>query len=205
LPSTPSSAERHRSERRWLLLIAGVVVVGLVAGVTVWALPDDTRPAPRHGTSGSTHPVIDPGPVDVGAPAPRFELPALDGRGTVSLAALRGQPVIVNFWASWCNPCRAEFPLLEKTLRAHRHEGLAVVGVTYQDIPSDSRAFVRKTHASWPQVVDRNGAVAQAYGVRALPQSFFIRPDGTLAAHVFGITSRDALRKPLEELLTPPK
>jgi cytochrome c biogenesis protein CcmG/thiol:disulfide interchange protein DsbE len=107
----------------------------------------------------------------------------------------------VNFWASWCNPCRQEFPLLKEALREHRARRLAVIGVTYQDIPSDSRAFVKRRDAGWPQGVDDGGAVAKAFGVRAIPQSFFVRADGTIAARVFGFTSESALARPLAELV----
>ena len=149
-----------------------------------------TRPGSVTGAGG-----------EVGSPAPDFQLPALDGRGDVRLADYRGRPVIVNFWASWCNPCREEFPLLKQALREHRDQRLAVIGVTYQDIPSDSRAFVKQRSAGWPQGVDDGGAVANAFGVRAIPQSFFVRADGTVAARVFGFTSEAALAGPLEELL----
>jgi cytochrome c biogenesis protein CcmG, thiol:disulfide interchange protein DsbE len=148
------------------------------------------RPGSVSGTGG-----------DVGSAAPDFQVPALDGGGDVHLADFRGRPVIVNFWASWCNPCRQEFPLLQQALRDHRANGLAVVGVTYQDIPGDSRDFVKKRNATWPQGVDDNGEVAQAFGVRAIPQSFFVRPDGTIAARVFGITTATALADPLAKLL----
>jgi thiol-disulfide isomerase/thioredoxin len=107
----------------------------------------------------------------------------------------------VNFWASWCNPCRQEFPLLENALRQHRADGLAVIGVTFQDIPYDSRDFVKKRSATWPQGVDNDGTVARAFGVRAIPQTFFVRADGTIAARVFGITSEAALADPLAKLL----
>jgi cytochrome c biogenesis protein CcmG, thiol:disulfide interchange protein DsbE len=140
------------------------------------------------------------GVAEVGSPAPDFVLPSLDGNDDVRLAHFRGRPVIVNFWASWCNPCREEFPLLKEALRDHRAEGLAVIGVTYQDIPSDSRAFVEKMDASWPQGVD-DGGVAEAFGVRAIPQTFFVGRDGTIVARVFGITSQDKLDKPLGKLL----
>ncbi len=109
--------------------------------------------------------------------------------------------MIVNFWASWCNPCRKEFPLLKKALREHSRAHLTVVGVTYQDIPDDSRDFVKKMGSGWAQSVDQTGAVAQAYGVRAVPQSFFVRADGTIAARVFGITTEAALADPLAKLL----
>lgn len=149
-----------------------------------------TRPGPVTGVGG-----------EVGSPAPDFQLPALDGRGDVRLADYRGRPVIVNFWASWCNPCREEFPLLKQALRDHRAQRLAVIGVTYQDIASDSRGFVKRQRATWPQGVDDGGAVADAFGVRAIPQSFFVRADGTIAARVFGFTSEAALAGPLEALL----
>jgi cytochrome c biogenesis protein CcmG/thiol:disulfide interchange protein DsbE len=198
LPSTRSSEPSDRPPRRrgWLLILAGVLTVGLVAGVLVALLGDSsesggtTRPGSVTGAGG-----------EVGSPAPDFQLPALDGRGDVRLADHRGRPVIVNFWASWCNPCREEFPLLKQALRDHRAERLAVIGVTYQDIASDSRAFVKQQRATWPQGVDDGGAVADAYGVRAIPVSFFVRADGTIAARVFGFTSEAALAGPLEALL----
>jgi cytochrome c biogenesis protein CcmG/thiol:disulfide interchange protein DsbE len=198
LPSTRSSepAERPRRRRGWLVILAGVLTVGLVAGLLVAVLGDGsdsggaTRPGSVRGTGG-----------DVGSPAPDFRLPALDGHGDERLADYRGRPVIVNFWASWCNPCRQEFPLLKQALRDHRRQRLAVIGVTFQDIPSDSRAFVKRQQATWPQGVDDGGAVASAFGVRAIPQSFFVRADGTIAARVFGFTSGSALAGPLAELL----
>jgi cytochrome c biogenesis protein CcmG/thiol:disulfide interchange protein DsbE len=199
LPSTRSSepADRPRPRRRgWLFILAGVLTVGLVAGVLVAVLGDGsdsggtTRPGSVSGAGG-----------EVGSPAPVFRLPALDGHGDERLADYRGRPVIVNFWASWCNPCRKEFPLLKQALRDHRAQHLAVIGVTYQDIPSDSRTFVKQKQATWPQGVDDGGAVASAFGVRAIPQSFFVRADGTIAARVFGFTSESALAGPLAQLL----
>jgi cytochrome c biogenesis protein CcmG, thiol:disulfide interchange protein DsbE len=168
-----------------------------VAGVLVAVLDreSDSDGSTRRGAVAAT------GGAEVGSPAPDFVLPALDGNREVRLADFRGRPVIVNFWASWCNPCRQEFPLLEQALREHRTQRLAVIGVTYQDIPSDSRAFVKQRSAGWPQGVDGGGAVANAFGVRAIPQSFFVRADGTIAARVFGFTSESALARPLAELL----
>jgi cytochrome c biogenesis protein CcmG, thiol:disulfide interchange protein DsbE len=199
LPSTRSSepADRPRPRRRgWLLILAGVLTVGLVAGVLVAVLGDgsDSGGTMRAGSVSGAG-------AEVGSPAPDFQLPALDGHGNERLADYRGWPVIVNFWASWCNPCRKEFALLKQALRDHRAQHLAVIGVTYQDIRSDSRTFVKQKQATWPQGVDDGGAVASAYGVRAIPQSFFVRADGTIAARVFGFTSESALAGPLAQLL----
>jgi cytochrome c biogenesis protein CcmG/thiol:disulfide interchange protein DsbE len=180
------------------LILAGVLVVGVVAGVLMTVLDNGSQ----SDDSTRRAEVSVAGVAEVGSPAPDFALPALDGSGEVRLADVRGRPVIVNFWASWCNPCREEFPLLKEALRDHRADELAVIGVTYQDIPSDSRAFVNKMDATWPQGVDDGGQVAEAYGVRAIPQTFFIAPDGTIVARVFGITSQDKLDQPLRKLLT---
>jgi cytochrome c biogenesis protein CcmG/thiol:disulfide interchange protein DsbE len=199
LPSTSSSAPTERPARRrgWLLILAGVLTVGLVAGVLVAVLDSGSESGGgmRRGAV-----VAGAGP-EVGSAAPDFSLPALDGHGDVRLADFRGRPVIVNFWASWCNPCRQEFPLLQQALRDHRGERLAVIGVTFRDIPDDSRNFVSQMKATWRQAVDDDQAVAKAYGVRSIPLTFFVRADGTIAARVFGFTSEAALADPLAKLL----
>jgi cytochrome c biogenesis protein CcmG/thiol:disulfide interchange protein DsbE len=200
LPSTRSSGPTDTPalrRRGWLLILTGVLVVGVVAGVLVAVLDRESQ------SDGSTRrSVAVEGVAEVGSAAPDVVLPALDGGGEVRLADFRGRPVIVNFWASWCNPCRDEFPLLKMARREHRADRLEVVGVTYQDIPGDSRDFVKKMGATWPQGVDDGGAVAKAFGVRAIPQTFFVGPDGTIVARVFGITSQDKLDEPLRKLLT---
>jgi cytochrome c biogenesis protein CcmG/thiol:disulfide interchange protein DsbE len=198
LPSTRSSGPTDSLPRRrgWLLILAGVVVVGLVAGALIAVLDDNSASdgSMRGGAVGA-------GGAEVGSPAPDFVLPALDGGGEVRLADFRGRPVIVNFWASWCNPCRDEFPLLKQALRDHRADRLAVIGVTYRDIPDDSRNFVEQMKAGWPQAVDDDRVVADAFGVRSIPITFFIRPDGTIAARQFGFTSEAALAEPIGKLL----
>jgi cytochrome c biogenesis protein CcmG, thiol:disulfide interchange protein DsbE len=200
LPSTRSSGptDRPARGRGWLLILAGVLVVGLVAGVLVAVLDRESE------SNGSTQRggVVDAGGAEVGSPAPDFVLPALDGDGEVRLSDFRGRPVIVNFWASWCNPCRDEFPLLEEALRDHRADKLAVIGVTYRDIPADSRDFVEEMKATWPQAVDDDRVVADAFGVRSIPITFFVRADGTIAARQFGFTSEAALADPIGKLLS---
>jgi cytochrome c biogenesis protein CcmG, thiol:disulfide interchange protein DsbE len=138
--------------------------------------------------------------AETGEPAPDFTLATLNGE-TVRLSDLRGRPVVVNFWASWCNPCREEFPLLADALDEHGDRDLAVVGVTYRDIESDSRAFVEEFGATWPQAVDEDAEVARAYGVRAIPQTFFVARDGRIADRIFGFSSERALEEPLAKIL----
>jgi cytochrome c biogenesis protein CcmG, thiol:disulfide interchange protein DsbE len=201
LPSTPSSAppERPASRRSWLVILVGVIVVAGVAGVVAALTASDDESTGSTPTSQ----VSVEGVAEVGDRAPDFELPALDGTGTVRLSDFRGRPVILNFWASWCDPCRDEFPVLKQALREHAGDDLAVVGVTYKDIPSDSRAFVRKMKAGWPIGEDERGTVgAEEYGVRALPQTFFIDADGKIVDRYFaGLTSEAELESALDKLL----
>lgn len=111
-------------------------------------------------------------------PAPAFELPRLDGTGMLSLASLRGKYVVVNFWASWCVPCRDEAPLLERAWREYRDRGLVVVGINIQDLEREARRFVAELALSYPNVRDRDGRVSRAYGTTGVPESFFIDPQG---------------------------
>src|SRR5262249_58130873 len=113
-----------------------------------------------------------------GDPAPDFTATTLDGT-TVHLSDFAGKPVVLNFWASWCNPCRDEFPLLRTAL--HRHgDDYVMLGVDNRDIESDAKDFAKKQRADWPNAFDSSGAIYKAYGVAAMPQTFFIKPDGTI-------------------------
>jgi cytochrome c biogenesis protein CcmG, thiol:disulfide interchange protein DsbE len=209
LPSTSSStsAEGGRPRRGRLVLLAAIVVAA-VGAVTGWAVasgssPRSTSSSPsRHASPSGGTATTAAGAPTVGPAAPGFSLTTLTG-GHVSLAALAGHPVLVNFWASWCYPCRQEFPLLRAALARHRAQGLVIVGVSFQDIPDDARAFVREQHADWIFARDDDGAVAAAYGVRPVPETFFVRRDGTLARRLFGITSARELEQDLNGILPP--
>jgi cytochrome c biogenesis protein CcmG/thiol:disulfide interchange protein DsbE len=108
--------------------------------------------------------------------------------------------VAVNFWASWCSPCRHEFPLLRSALGRHHASRLVVVGISYMDIASDARHFAADEHATWPLLFDDSGVAARAYGVDRVPQTFFIGPDGVLVSRLFGIASRRDLDHELHRI-----
>ncbi len=112
-------------------------------------------------------------------PAPAFRLATLEGR-TLDLGELRGRPVVLNFWASWCGPCKEEAPLLERVWKTYRDRGLVVVGVNIQDLEADARRFVRENGITYPNVRDRDGRVNRAYGVTGVPETFFIDPAGRI-------------------------
>jgi cytochrome c biogenesis protein CcmG/thiol:disulfide interchange protein DsbE len=178
-----------------------VVAVG---GVTAWAVTSSSSPSPAPGVANAPPPSAPTlhapsGPAG-GSAAPAFSLQTLSG-GQISLASLAGHPVLVNFWASWCHPCRQEFPLFKAALARHQAQGLEIVGISFQDIASDARAFIHDEHASWIFARDDDGAVAAAYGVRPVPETFFVRRDGTIAGRLRGITSAHELDGDLRAIL----
>ncbi len=139
-------------------------------------------------------------PTAVGNPAPDFALADLDGN-PVRLADLRGRPVVLNFWASWCGPCVEEFPLLRQAAEEHAEAGLAIVGVVFRDRSEAARDFMLRNGGSWPAAMDPGERVADAYGILGPPETYFIARDGTIAARQFGPVDADSLEAQLATIL----
>ena len=126
--------------------------------------------------------------------APDFSLESATGE-TVTLSELRGQPVLVNLWASWCGPCRAEMPAMQRVYERYRDQGFVIlaVNVTNQDSRAAALAFYEELGLSYPLLFDVDGSVSAAYQLRALPSSFFILPDGRIQEVVIGGPMAEAL------------
>jgi cytochrome c biogenesis protein CcmG/thiol:disulfide interchange protein DsbE len=122
-----------------------------------------------------------PPPPKVGAPAPAFSLARLDGKGRISLASLRGKTVVLNFWASWCDPCKREAPALEQLWRDYRGKGVVVLGVDSGDAASDARRFLSAHGITYPIVTDPNELVAaNSYGLPGFPVTYVLDRRGRI-------------------------
>jgi cytochrome c biogenesis protein CcmG, thiol:disulfide interchange protein DsbE len=186
------------SGRLLILVVLVVVAVVLPAGALLLG-----GGAPGTGAGPGAPPTSASTAVQTyppGTPAKALRLPGLDGP-QVDLAALRGRPVVVNFWATWCEPCVREFPLLRAAAAAHKADRLAVVGVLTGDRPGAARDFVRAQRATWPVALDPEATTATAWGAVGLPHTWFVRPDGTLASHQLGELTRASLDRQLAEIL----
>ena len=173
---------------KWIALVAGVGLVGFVVFVVVRG--------PSAPTSGGTAALESPPPATLkpGTAAPAFSLPALGGGPPVTLAAHRGTPVIVNFFASWCRDCRQELDAVATTARAAAGR-VAVLGVDSNESSEPAaEQLLAAAHAGYPVAVDANAAVATRYLVNALPVSYFLDARGRVVGAALGPQTPATLR-----------
>jgi len=166
-------------------ILKPLAIVVLCAGlVWIWV----SKAPPGSVSSGGI-----PAP-QTGFQAPDFELVSLDGE-LFRLSELRGRPALVNFWASWCVPCRSEMPALERVYQKYRDQGFLILAVnaTHQDDLDKARAFTAELGLSFPTLLDQSGEVSKLYQVRALPSSFFIDARGVIQDVIIGGPMAEAL------------
>jgi peroxiredoxin len=137
---------------------------------------------------------------EVGGPAPDFTLEDLDGR-SVRLSDHRGQVVLINFWATWCLPCKTGMPEIESVYRTHRERGFAVLAVDMQEHAGLVRPFMAELGLTFPALLDLDGAVTRAYRVRGLPASFLVDRQGTVRYLKIGPLTVATLEEQLRKLL----
>ncbi|MCB0063734.1 MAG: TlpA family protein disulfide reductase [Caldilineaceae bacterium] len=117
--------------------------------------------------------------------APNFTFTTFEGE-TISLADLRGQGVVLNFWASWCDPCREEAELLEQTWQQEKENGVVFLGLDYLDQEPAAKAYLEEYRVSYPNGPDLQSKAARDYGIKGVPETFFIDPEGRIAYMVIG-------------------
>ncbi|MEA2534493.1 MAG: cytochrome c biosis protein CcmG, thiol:disulfide interchange protein DsbE [Actinomycetota bacterium] len=195
-PGTATPKTLSPKVRRRLRVLAFIVVPALFMGVLAVGLIRTEAPKVRQG-----------------AVAPDFSLPTVGG-GTLSSSGLKGAPVVINFWASWCDPCNQEAPDLQATWKQYEAKGVRVVGVDYEDRPVDAQAFVGKYGITYPSVVDTGGELATKFGVRGVPETFFVdaqfrffsigqgqEQGSRFGTRILGAVSRPQLKSQIDAML----
>ncbi len=182
------------SKRSWILLGSVLPVLSLFA-LFGWAA------VKSGGTPGSLGINNDFGEVRIAQePARAFSLELMDG-STLTLSDLRGKVVMINFWASWCPPCRQEAPDLVEVYREYADQPVEFVGVDIWDRPEDALEYIDQYRVNYPNGVDDKGTIAIDYGVRGIPETFFINSQGVLVKKFAGPISADKLRAVLDGML----
>ena len=182
---------------RLLRIISVTVLVSLLAALVL--LNTQCSPA----STSSPKPATGDKPVttgtNIGNLAPDFELQSLDGE-TVSLSGLRGKPVLINFWASWCGPCREEMPFLQEILEGKKwsSKGLLILTVNIAEPPITVKRFMKVNQLSLPVLLDNDRNVAQEYNIRGIPATFFVDKSGIIRDRVIGaFPNKSAIEKRL--------
>ena len=178
-----------------ILQAAAVLVVVLLVALLGWKV---TEQAEGRGLDDALERGERPHP-----PALTFE--TLDGDGEIRLADYRGKAVVLNFWASWCEPCKDEAPLLEEAWQRYRDEGLVVLGIDAQDFRSDAQGFVERYGLTYPMAFDGHGASLGRFGNTGFPETWFVGRDGRLVGdHIVGPFTREQLEENVRAALDTP-
>jgi thiol-disulfide isomerase/thioredoxin len=191
----------HKQFPVWVSISLMALVISASVCASAASTPVPTTPTALAGLStlaptttpnaGKTRGIPDDVPVkpQKGFRAPDFVLLNLEGK-EVSLGDLGGRPVLINFWATWCPPCREELPVIQATYQ--NSDDLAVLGVNFQEGLTNVKPFVEKEGLTFPVLLDEEGRVATMYRTRGLPTSFFLNPDGIITAvHIGPMTAND--------------
>lgn len=181
------------SQRRKVAVGVGVPLL-LVTALLIWGVAQNGGQAGSLGVNSSFGVV----PLTV-EPDADFELVTLEG-DTISLADLEGKVVVVDFWSSWCAPCRAEGPVLAETYREWRERGVEFVGIAIWDDPGPVQSFIDSNGIEYINGIDDKGRIAVDWGVRGIPEKFFVNAEGDVVKKIVGPNTAAGLDSVLTEL-----
>lgn len=189
---------RRRIGQRGLIIVgAGVPLLALLAVLAWGSFSSGGGPA-----GAAVNATVAEVSIDTET-APDFTLARPDG-GEIRLSELRGQVTLLDFWASWCRPCRDEAPALAQAYAEYRGRGVEFVGVNLWDDPSDARRFLQEQGHQYPNGIDADGKIAISYGVRGIPEKFFINRHGQIVRKFSGPMTLELLRQILDDVLAQP-
>ncbi len=206
--SQPDGPERRGPELPWLggdaerhaRLCKRMAVIGIVLWVVVLAV-QELRSRGTGGESGITIANCRAVAQADDRPAPDFEMAALDGDDQIRLSDLAAEVVVLNFWASWCGPCRLEAPDLERTWEEFRNKGVQFLGVDYRDDRAAATAFVKEFGITYPSVYDPAGTLAFDYELVGVPTTFVIDGSGQIVYQFRGYLNGPVLNSAIEDVL----
>ena len=193
-PTAPEGA-RKGNHKRTLIIVAALVPLAVFFGMLAWGVGWSENRIGRPGINTSFGDAwLEP------EPAPLFEAVSLEGE-TLSLASLKGKVVVLDFWSSWCPPCRNEAPGLAEVYAEYRDRDVEFLGLALWDTEGNVKDFVEELEVPYPNLLDDRGSIAIDYGVVKIPEKFFIDREGNLVRVFSGPTDPDDLREALDSIL----
>ena len=182
--------------KRTLALVATLLVLGAFFSLLGWAL------VRTQGVPGGLGINKDFGEISIETrPAPDFTLELLDGGSSVKLSDLRGKVVMIDFWSSWCPPCREEAPGIARVYREYEGEAVEFLGISIWDKAPDARAYLREFGVTYPNGLDGKATILVEYAVRGIPEKFFIDAEGQMVRKFVGPVTAQRLREILDGML----
>lgn len=177
---TASTRRRFFTPFGLVVMLAAVLMVAVVG----WGIYQNEQSQPESG------------------PAPDFDLPLLGAEGNFKLSDYRGEVVVINFWGSWCGPCRVEAPMLQQMYEDYQSQGVVFLGIAVKDIERDSLAYIEEFGITYPNVMDKGGQTEKDYRTQGVPETFVVGKDGEIVEFFFAQPRESDLRAAIEKAIS---